>query len=87
VTKRHSKKDAHVECVSDFCGTHTHPGAWADIYQRKDGSQYIALGGGWAFYGKNTPTYVEESDPLYKPFLVACKNRTDFAFAHKHWDK
>jgi hypothetical protein len=75
----------HVECVSDFCGNHKSPGAWADLMQRPDGSQVIKLGGNWRHYGQATPEYIEADDPHFQPFLVACAEDTDFTYARTHW--
>lgn len=78
-------EDRHVECVSDFCGNNRNPGAWADIYERPDGSRYIALGGGWEFYAPHTPPEIEKSNPHYEPFLAACETCEDFGYAELHW--
>lgn len=80
-----SVADKHIECVSDFCGNNYNPGAWADIYERPDGSRYIALGGGWEFYAPHTPEVIEESDPHYAPFIAACATCEDFGYARLHW--
>lgn len=73
--------DKHVECVSDFCGNYKHPGAWADIYERENGSCYVALGGGWEFYGPKTPKTLEDSDPLFSPFLASCEADEDESYS------
>lgn len=78
--------DTHVECVSDFCGNYRHPGAWADLFQRPDGARYLRLGGGWEFYGSNTPEVIEETDEHFAPFLKACEQDSDFDYAKTHWD-
>jgi hypothetical protein len=78
-------EDTHLECVSDFCGNIRNPGAWADVFQRPDGSKYVALGGGWEFYAARTPERIEESDALYAPFLASCDAQEDFGFARLHW--
>lgn len=77
----------HIECISDFCGNNStgKPGAWADIYEKDDGSKVIVLGGGWEFYAKNTPIEIPESDKHYQPFIEACNNQTDFGYAMEHW--
>jgi hypothetical protein len=80
-----SQVDKHIECVSDFCGNNYNPGAWADVYERPDGSRYIALGGGWEFYAPHTPEVIEESDSHYAPFLAACDAFEDFGYAKLHW--
>lgn len=77
--------DKHIECVSDFCGNYKHPGAWADIWERPDGSRYIVLGGAWTFYAENTPETIDERSPHFAPFLVACADGSDFGYAKKHW--
>lgn len=76
----------HVECISDFCGNYKSPGAWADLYECKDGSQVIMLGGGWVFYGKNTPEFIHDTSEHFKPFLEACENNSDFAYVKEHFD-
>jgi hypothetical protein len=81
------KPDEHVECVSDFCGNNKHPGAWADLWKRSDGSTYIALGGDWCFYGENTPETIDETSPHFKPFLQACDADSDFAYVKRHFSK
>ena len=83
---QHSKNDRQVKCVSDFCGSYESPGAWADLYERKDGTRYIRLGGGWLYYGKNTTEFIEDSDPHFVPFLKACDECEDFTYARTHWD-
>lgn len=80
------KTDTHVECVSDFCGNHKHPGAWADLWQRPDGTLYVRLGGGWEFYGAKSPEVVDQSSPHFNAFLKACNADSDFAYAKKHWN-
>jgi hypothetical protein len=75
----------HVRCVSDFCGNTRSPGAWADIFQRHDGTHYVGLGGGWAYYARNTPEIIDEKNPHYLPFLNACDAGDDFAYARKNW--
>ena len=78
-------EDKHIECVSDYCGNYKHAGAWADIFERPDGSRYISLNGGWEFYAQNTPEFIEDSDPHYGPFLAACETYEDFGYAERHW--
>lgn len=78
-------EDKHIECISDFCGNLRSPGAWADIFEKEDGTRYVALGGGWEFYGEKTPQVIPDSDPLYQPFLDACEAGEDFGFARLHW--
>lgn len=81
-------KAKHLECISDYCGNErTTPGAWADLWERADGTKYITLGGGWPYYGKNTPEVIEENSQHYLPFIQACNDGEDFAYARKHWDK
>ena len=75
----------HVACISDFCGNYRSPGAWADLWQRPDGSQFITLGGGWTFYGPGTPAQIEQESPHFTPFLAAAAADEDFAYAAKHW--
>jgi hypothetical protein len=81
------QKDTHIECVSDFCGNRKSPGAWADIFQRPDGTRYIGLGGAWQFYAENCPEIIEQNSPHYAPFLAACATGEDFGYAAKHWPK
>ena len=81
-----TKPDKHVECVSDFCGNHKDPGAWADIFERPDGTRYIGLGGAWLCYAEQTPEFIEEDDPHFQPFLDACEKCEDFGYAKEHWD-
>ena len=81
-----TETDHHLECVSDFCGNHKSPGAWADKFARADGTEYVALGGGWVFYGVNTPEFIDSEDPHYAPFLESCADGTDFAYARQHWN-
>lgn len=83
--KGQSEQDEHLRCVSDFCGNHRHPGAWADLFRRPDGTEYLQLGGGWIFYGENTPEIIEQGDPRFQPFLRACEDTSDFVYAEKHW--
>lgn len=80
-------KDTHLECVSDFCGNDWkgQPGAWADLWKRKDGTRYISLGGGWEHYAKNTPEVIDESSPHFLPFLSACDKGEDFGYAKQHF--
>ena len=79
--------DTHVECVSDFCGSECRgqPGAWADLWRRANGTQYVSLGGGWLYYAKNTPDVIDESSPHFRPFLAACDKGEDFAYAKRHF--
>ena len=76
----------HLACVSDFCGNHTHPGAWADLYEKPDGTKRVVLGGGWDFYGEKTPEFLDEGDPHFAPFLSACEAGEDFGYARKNWN-
>jgi hypothetical protein len=87
MTKIEVTEDRHVECVSDFCGDRYSPGAWADIYERPDGSRYIALGGGWEFYAPDAPAVIEDLDPHYAPFLAACNDCEDtgIGYAELNW--
>jgi len=80
-------KDTHIECVSDFCGNTWNPGAWADLWERPDGSRYITLGGGWEFYAECTPETVNQDSPHFLPFLAACESGDDFGYAEQHWKK
>lgn len=75
----------HIACVSDFNGNYRQPGAWADIFRRPDGTRYIGLGGGWRYYAQTCPDIIEESSPDFAPFLAACDEGDDFAFAAKRW--
>lgn len=76
----------HLACISDFCGNHKSPGAWADLYEKPDGTRRIALGGGWKFYGAKSPKFIDEGDPHFVPFLAACETGEDFGYARKNWD-
>lgn len=80
-----NSSDTHLECISDFCGNHRHPGAWADIWQRQDGSKYATLGGDWEFYAPNAPETIEETDPRWEGFLKACEEGTDFGYVAANW--
>lgn len=79
------KPDTWIECTSDFCGNNKHPGAWSDLWERPDGTKYLRLGGGWAFYGDQTPEMIDQSSAHFLPFLKACENDSDFGYAKKHW--
>ena len=81
------KPDKHIECVSDFCGNEYpfKPGAWADLWERADGSRYISLGGGWCYYAEKTPDTIDETSPHFKPFLKACDAGEDFGYAREHF--
>lgn len=80
-----SKTDKHIECVSDFCGNHKKPGAWADLWERPDGSRYVSLGGGWQYYAPGTPETIDQSSLHFQPFLKACETGEDFGYAAKNW--
>ena len=81
-----SNEDKHVECISDYCGNaYKDCGAWADIYERPDGSRYITLGGGWEFWATNPPDVIEDSNEHYTPFIEACAKCEDFGYAATHW--
>ena len=80
------KTDKHIECISDFCGNYKSPGAWADIFERADGTRYIGLGGGWEFYCDYPPKIIHQDSPHYAPFIEACNKWEDFGYAKKHWN-
>ena len=82
-----TKKDRHVDCISDFCGNTRNPGAWADLWERPNGSRYITLGGGWEFYCDAPPEKIEENDPHFLPFQVACDKGEDFGYAKQNFTK
>lgn len=77
----------HLECVSDFNGNDWagKPGAWADLWERPDGSRVITLGGGWEFYAPGAPGEIPDTSPHFKPFLAACETGDDFGYARRHW--
>lgn len=77
--------DKHIKCVSDFCGNRNSPGAWSDLWEREDGSRYVALGGWWRYYAPFAPDYIEDTDSRFAGFLEACESGDDFGFVAKNW--
>ena len=41
---------AHKECIEDFAGNSSQPGAWADVYEDENGKTIITFGGNWKHY-------------------------------------
>ena len=80
-------EDKHIECISDFCGNFKTNGAWADLYERPDGSRYVMLGGDWEQFGEHSPACLEDTDELFAPFLASCEQDEDFGFARQHWSE
>ena len=50
----HPPEDAlpykHSECIEDFAGNHSQPGAWADVFVNESGQELVAFGGCWKHY-------------------------------------
>jgi len=49
----------HLECLEDFAGNHSQPGAWADVHVNDAGQEVVTFGGCWIHY-------VEGDDVLSK---------------------
>jgi len=40
----------HLECLEDFAGNSSQPGAWADVFVNESGQEVVTFGGCWVYY-------------------------------------